>query len=439
MKALLLAALGAAPVDALRAPTVKLSVRESVLLALEKSPSVRAAVERKRSANGQYLEARGFALPQFSAELSYTRLPGPTGFYEAASEIPGAEGLIPDKDIYAGWLSLTQVVYQGGLVRAGMAAAEINRHMAAETIENEKRAVAFRVRLAYYDVLLARALLRVAEEAVELARSHRRDVQLKRSKGAASEFELLRTTVHVQNLLSSRLQAEKRLGLARERLLSEVDLPRRARLVLTDALPEVAGSGEFETELGRALVSRSELRLADLEIQLYELNVVRARARYRPQVDFVFRWGDEMYKGPLHEEWDPSWSATVAVRVPIFDGLQARGKVIQAEAAVRALREKRRGLRRMVELELSAALSSLEMARQFLDAQSHNVGQAREALRLARARFREGMATQLEVQDARLALSQAETNLAQARYELARAGLDIEKATGNLQLPGEAK
>ncbi len=416
------------------APTVELSLRKCILLALEESPSVKAALAQEDMADGQYLDARGLALPQFSAELSYTRLPGPTGMYEEISALPG-DFDIPDTDIYAGWLNLTQVIYQGGLVRAGIAAAVINRRMAAVSIEARKKEVVCGATLAYYDVLLADALRRVAEETLELARSHRRDVELKRSKGAASEFELLRAKVQVQNLLSSRLRAEKTRELARQRLLSELDLPRMTRITLTDSLPQAVEAKDFQMDLGRALASRSDLRLADLGVQLYKLNVLRARAGYKPQVSFVFRWGDEMYKGPLYKEWDPSWSAMVTMRVPIFDGLQTRGKVIQAGATVKTLEEKRRGLRRMVELELRAALSSLEMARQFLDAQSHNVEQASEALKLAQARFDEGMATQLDVQDARLALSQAETNLAQARYELAKAGIELQNATGEVQLP----
>ena len=418
--------------------TVRLSLRKCVALALEKSPSVRAALAAKERARGQYIEARGLALPQFSAEVSAAALSGATGFLEEfVDTLP--PGSVPDKEMYVGWLSLTQVIYQGGLVRAGIAAARINRRMAGEGVKGRRKEVAFGVKLAYYDVKLAGALLRVAEQSLELARSHRKDVELKLEKGAASEFELLRATVQVQNLLSSRLRAKKGLELAREKLLSELDLPRGTRVVLTDALPEVVKAADFETELGRARASRTELRLADLEIQLYELNVVRARAGQRPHVNFIFRWGDEMYKGPFWEEWDPTWSATLALRVPIFDGLQTRGRIIQAEATVKALHEKRRGLKRMVELELRAALSSLEMGRQFLEAQSHNVEQAGEALRLAQARFREGMATQLEVQDARLALSQAETNLARARYDLAKAGLEIERATGEVELPGERK
>ena len=430
MTAVLLFALAAAP-------TVELSLRKSVISALEKSPSVGAARAGEEAAGGQYLEARGFALPQFSAEVSATALSGAGGFYQGLEDMPGElpEGAFPDKEIYAGYLNLTQVVYEGGLVRAGISAARLNQRMAGETVAAEQKNVIYRVKLAYYDVLFAEALLGVADEAVELARSHRKDVELKLRQGAASEFEFLRAKVEVQNLLSSRLRAEKGLELARERLLSELDLPRGTRPVLTDPLPGDVEAGDFEAELERAIVHRSELMLVDLEVQLYRLNIRRARAGYKPRVDFIFRWGDDMYKGPVYEEWDPTWSATLALRAPIFDGLQAHGRVIQAKAAVRALEEKRKGLRRMVELELRAALSSVAMARQFLAAQSKNVELAAEALRLAQERFREGMSTQLEVQDSRLGLSQAETNLAQAQYELARAGLELEKATGKLELP----
>ena len=81
-------------------------------------------------------------------------------------------------------------------------------------------------------------------------------------------------------------------------------------------------------------------------------------------------------------------------------------------------------------VDVRAALLEFRAARQDLDAQEATVGQAERALELAGVRFREGLATQVEVLDSQLALTQARTNQARTLYRLNLAHARIERALG---------
>ena len=68
-------------------------------------------------------------------------------------------------------------------------------------------------------------------------------------------------------------------------------------------------------------------------------------------------------------------------------------------------------------LEYDGALRELERAQLQIEAALRTVAQAQRVYELTELRFREGLATQLDVSDARLALQQARLNQATAYHD----------------------
>ena len=102
---------------------------------------------------------------------------------------------------------------------------------------------------------------------------------------------------------------------------------------------------------------------------------------------------------------------------------QARAAVLRAEA-------QRDQLRRQVELEVAQAKAEVAAARALLVARRETVRQAERAHYLAGVRYTNGMATQLEVSDARVASQQAAVNEVQATRDYLVALARLERALG---------
>ncbi|MGH7657528.1 MAG: TolC family protein, partial [Gemmatimonadales bacterium] len=81
-------------------------------------------------------------------------------------------------------------------------------------------------------------------------------------------------------------------------------------------------------------------------------------------------------------------------------------------------RQRLRQTRKSAELDAFSTDTRLEAARATWEASAGTVQQARRAYEIAGIRFREGISTQLEFNDARLQLQQSEANRAQAVRDL---------------------
>jgi outer membrane protein TolC len=114
----------------------------------------------------------------------------------------------------------------------------------------------------------------------------------------------------------------------------------------------------------------------------------------------------------------------------LFEGLRTRGQIQQAQAQLEQARAQLAQTEEQVELEVEQARAELFRARALLDARRVTVTQASQAHRLAGVRYANGISTQLEVSDARLAMQQSELNEAAATRDYLVAIANMERALG---------
>jgi len=83
-----------------------------------------------------------------------------------------------------------------------------------------------------------------------------------------------------------------------------------------------------------------------------------------------------------------------------------------------------------VRLEIKSALSNLYEAQDKLTASHKAAAQADKGYAIAEVRYQEGLSTQVELLDARLAQTQAQTSLLAAKFDLILANAELKKAMG---------
>jgi len=442
-------AAGAAADDA--NAVLRLSAEDVVRAAFANSERVGTSAREIDRADGQIEEAASAVLPQLALGASYTRLSGPEALIPGGLDLGGGPSFSFDS-LYQADLTVTQLVYQGGQVRAGIAAARMARDLAAVNYQYSATEAVYAARVSYALVLVQRELLDAAAESLGLARKFLNDVRSRRDAGQATDFDVLQASVRVQNAEASEVRARTALRISKVELLRTTGLDQGAKVELTDDLesitswladrwgPEALGA-RLATALGparggvRAQGARLDLQAAELSVDLQRIAESVSTASRRPSVALQASTGGSGVSGFIDRGFDTNWQAGVSVRVPVFDGFAARGKRAQAMAELAQAELARDSLVRDIELEVRSAYWRLQSAREFLASASGNVDQAREAVRQADARYRNGLIAELALDEARVALARARTNDAQARFELYRAMLDLDRATGLIELP----
>jgi outer membrane protein TolC len=414
------------------AAALALSIEESVRIAVANNPLVQVAREEKRVARGKVTEATSAAFPKLNISGSYTWLGElPSATFEGRSFTLGEQGQ------YLTSVNLSQTLFRAGRTAAGIHAAKLYCTLADEQLLGMEQTIAFNAEGAYYDVLLKKEFYAVAQDALELAESHQLDVEERNALGLASNYDLLRAKIEVSNIHAQMIQARNALHLAETAFLKILALPLTTTFVLTDQLRYEAAQAEAGQSLGVALVRRPDVKQADLKMAMQKENIRATAADLYPTVGLLGTWegGNSSRFSFGGTGWEQGWYAAMMVTIPVFEGMETRGRLVQERAKLRQYEFQKQELLQSVELEVKQAILSLEDAAEFVESQKENVAQAEEGLRLATLDYENEMASELDVLDARVALTKARNNYAQAVYNHMLSKLSLRKAMGVIEPP----
>ncbi len=429
----------AAPLGA-QAPgdTVRLTLDAAVSRALTQGDEMRLARAQLMDAGGQVREAMAGALPQVTGSLVYTRQFASI-FQGAASDTSAIGKLFKNTPFGAAnaWnfqLQASQLLWSGGKVGAGLSAARSFRDAARQGAAETAADVAFRVKQAYLNAAYAGQLLAIAEENLTQAREHLREVQLYRQAGTRAEYDLLRARVDAANQEPAVVAARNGYELGLLELKRLINLPAEQPLVLETPLPSSDGATipVLATDsLGGP--ERPSVAAADASVNVQRQVLKAAQADRWPTLSVSTTYTEQAFPAdvfPATGQFRRGWNGEVKLSFPIFLGFKTAGSIERARAGLLRAEAQRDQIREEVALEVAQAAAEVKRARALLAARHETVQQAKQAQHLAGVRYANGMATPLEVSDARVLAQQAAVNEVQATRDYLLALAQLERALG---------
>jgi len=437
MVVMLLAGFARAAAAQLPSDTLRLTLDAAVHRALERGVAARLAQADVLEANGAVREALSAALPQITGSLTYSRQFASI-YQGAVSDTSSIAQLFKNTPFGApnAWnlqLQATQLLWSGGKVGAAFSAAKSVRQVATLNQAETAADITFQVTQAYWNAVLERRLLTIAVDNLDQARQHLREVQLFRQAGTRAEYDQLRAQVEAANQEPQVVQARNEYDLATLELKRLLDLPAEQPVALVTTLesPDATIPVLASDSLGDP--DRPGLAAADLTVSGREQLLKVARADRWPTLSLSTTYSEQAFPAnvfPATDQFRRGWSGDLKLAFPIFLGFKTAGSIERARAGLLRAEAQRDQARRQVELEVAQARAEVQRARALIVARRETVRQARRAQHLAGVRYANGMATQLEVSDARVAQQLAEVNEVQATRDYFVALARLERALG---------
>ncbi len=447
------------------ADTFSLSLVEAVDRATSRSQEVRLARSQVQLAAAQVRAVRASALPQLDGNLGYTRT-FESPFGSGGIDIPDSLRFEPDstasleervsylerrvpsaalggigtlfgnlpfgrENAYVASLTGSQALYSGGrLSAAGRIAKEFEEAARLGLLEQTAE-IELQVRSAYFRARLGQEVERSALAAADQAEQFLNQERLRFRAGTVSELEVLRADVSLENLRPQVIAARNAAELATLDLKRLVDIPLERPVRLTTPLapptPEQLAVGSPDPRL--LLAQRAAVAAAERQVAIREGQVRIARSAFLPSAGLRVNYGKQLFPSrPFDlggQDWLTDFTATIAVQVPIFSGFRRQAELQQRRIELEQERLRLGQLREAVQLQYQQAEGEKQRAAASIAARTRTADQAQRVYELTLLRYDRGLATQLEVSEARLALLQARTNLAQAiaDFYIAEAGL----------------
>jgi outer membrane protein len=405
--------------------TYNLNLDQCLQTSYQNNKNLLQLEEKINSARYKIDEARSGFFPQLSLSGSYTRL-GKIPSYDVGG---GMKFSLGTENNYNLSLSYQQPLFTWGKIRSGYDISKYNLSLTKEEYRKTKQDIKFNVVNLFYNILLAKELIKVREESIARIEDHLKAVQERYDKGYASEFDVLRVKVQLANAKPLLTQA-KNLS-----LLTMNNLKNILGISLSDSV-NLEGTLDFEPiEIEKsqaeefAFKNRSELKSITHQRGIGQKALAIAKANNKPN---LFGLANYEYKRPFYskDEWETDWNFTFQVSVPIFDGFLTRSKIRQARSDLKQLDIAENEVQDFIKLEISQAISDLNLAKENILSQEENVKQAKESLRIAKVQYQQGMITNIEEMDTELSLTIAQTNYLQALSDYLIAKAKYEKAIG---------
>jgi outer membrane protein len=401
-----------------------LNLDQCLSMSYESNKTLLQLEEKINAAAYEIDEARSGFFPQLSFSGSYMRL----------GNVPeyGFQGMsfkMGNENNYNLGLSLQQPLFTWGRIKNSYHISKYGLSLTREEYKKTRQDIKFNVTNLFYNILLARELIKVREGSITRTEDHLKTVQERYDKGYASEFDVLRVKVQLANAKPPLVQVKNLYHLSLDNLKNLLGISLRDSVNLEGSLSFEPIEVDPNQAEDFAFQNRSELKLIQEQKGMGRKALALAKAGNKPS---LFGSANYEYKRPYYneDEWKTDWNFTLALSLPIFDGFLTRAKVRGAKSDLKQLDITEKQIQDGIRLDISQAISDLNLARENIISQQENVKQAKESLRIANVQYQKGMLTNLELMDTEFALTVAETNHLQALSDYLIAKARYEKAIG---------
>lgn len=406
----------------------RLGEDEIVRRALTVDPDVADAEGAVDVAGGDVRAARGAYLPALSLASSFTRANAPLpGAGAPGPAVPGVTPAGPGQfaDNYGAGVAASFDVYTGGAQRAELARARAQRGAADESRSSRRYGAALAARRSYFDALRAGALVQVAVARTTQAEQALRYATARARAGTATRSDALRAELE-------RTSALQQLLAARDTLASAAyALGRRVGVNGPVAAADDTAAGARDLSLGdTAIVALAAdaaplVRAARRQAEAAAAATRAARAQYAPAIRLTtgYNWANNVFT-PAGIR--PGWLFQLGAAYPLFDGYRRGAEVTRARAGANTADAAAADAARLARAEAARLVGALRTAVQSVALAEQGTRTAGEDLRVQARRYREGLATILDVLTSQTAVVQADLGLVAARYQaqIARATLE---------------
>lgn len=425
--------------------TLKLSLDQCITIALSENPSIKVAdmeIERmdysKKEVIGQLLPSISFA-GQYSRTLEkqtmYLNMSALGGGGSSSGKSSGIKmGL--DNSYTVGFSASMPLIAPQLWKSLNLSDTQILQSV--ETARKSRLDLINQIKSAYYSLLLAKDSYLVILDSYENAKVTYDIYSKKHALGAASDYDVLRTSVAVKNVEPELLQAEisvKQAKLQMSILMGmDAAVPFEPATTLSDYEKTMY---DDVLAINRSIDDNSDLKMLDIQTQTLNDALEIQQMSWFPTLALSanYNW-TSMSDGNIFKNfrWSPYSTVGLSLSLPIFQGGQRYTKIKQAKIQVEEMKWQRENLERSINMQVDLAIDNINKNVKQIASSAENVKQADKAHDIMEKSFKIGAASYLDLRDSELALTRSRLAYYQSIYNYLIANSDLERLLGNANI-----
>ena len=424
----LLTSLLAGPLAAQTPGPLRLTFGDAVRRATGQAPAVALADLATDEARARLRQTRSGFFPTLSVGAAWVNRD--FNSHSFGFSFPGFPTLIGPFNNYDARMTLTQNLLDFGTVkRARAAAVQVTGVIASGGAASER--VAQTAAVAYLRGARAAAAVLARQSDSSIAVELLGLAQAQLQAGVNGTLDVTRAKAQVAGAEGALVVARNQLDQARITLARALGIDPATPIELVDTLSSGLVGADVPTDpdsaIARAIAARPDLQAEAARGQEAEMSRAAIRSEILPRV------GLEADYGLNGLTWPASIGTrqlALAVSVPLLDGFRREGRVAEQDAVLRESQVRERDLRQQIAAEVDGALLDLRTAGAQEAIAAERLGLAQDELSQAKARFKAGVAGNIEVIDAQATMVMARDAVIDARFAAAMARVALARAAG---------
>jgi len=412
----------------------KITIKEAVKIALTDSYPVYSATKMNEISKEVLRQTKSSYYPKVSLDATYNR-----ALLNPQSYTPLTDSIIEYdlKNTYLAKLNANWVLWTGGKIKNSTQYAKLNAQSSDYKLRDIKEQAIKSVINYCYTIIYASALVHVQETYLDIAKQHLEQTKERYKQGLSSNLDVLTQQVRVDNIIPELLQAKKNVELATLYLRQILNKDPETALYLTwtddDLLVAKTNIQDINALYDLAYERKPELQVSKLAVDMAEANVKIAKAGHLPTLAAYGNYGYNGYtKEGLPDGDHYYWDSSVGLKLslPIFEGFSVQAQIAQKEKYYEDAKASYENMKKNVRIAVKAAWLNFEEARKRVSTTMGVVGQAQENVNSKMLRFKNGLISQLELNDAISDLNTSNLSFVQAVYDAEVALSNLHYAVG---------
>lgn len=356
-------------------------------------------------------------LPKLSAAGGYLYADKDFG----AELMPSVAAELNLNNTYTGGVQIEQPLFLGGKLFAARKMAQTGLSIAGLNKEKTESDIRFETEKAYWNVVKAKELQKVSQQFLQTVDELYRTVENYYNTGMASQNELLKVKVKINEAKLSLKRSENSVRLAKMSLCHLMGMPMNKDI---DVINNLSNIEAVDTNI-HSVENRLEYKILSENIQLKNQEIKAVRSDFLPRVGLVagYNYMNGVKLNGTKLISDDVFAVMVSVKVPLFHWGEGMRKVKSAKIEKQMAIVQRDEFTEKMQLEVSQALNMLDESELEIKLTESAFNEATESLRESRKNYETGMETLVNYMDTQSIWqkSWAEFVSAKINYQIAKA------------------
>ena len=419
--------------------TLKLSLDEAIIYALENSYNTKAARKDISSAKEKVWETTTIGLPQINANVDYQNfIKQPISVADINGDGIDEEFIFGTKQNLNASVTLRQLLFDGSYL-VGLQASKTFLKISKQAQEKTELLTREAVINAYGNVLVTENSISILKGNIKILQKNYNDAKKIYENGLNEEEDVEQLEITLGNLNSQLNSVLRMKEIAYQMLNLALGNAINTKLVLTDSLNSLATNN-----INLGLISEDfnvnnhiDFKIAENDRESKRLMMRLEQSKALPSLNAFINYGTQAFSNSFtffntEQRWFQSSLFGVSLNVPVFSSFGRKSRTAQAKIALETADLRLEETKQRLSLLAEKAKSDYQLSIENYNTAKKNVGLAKRIEKKQRVKFFEGISSSFDLLQAQNQLYTQQQNYIQSMLDVIAKKAALENA---LNLP----